>query len=539
MTSLLSFTEDTIMNNLSTLSATAKRFALLDRRHLLNVVIIIALSIISFYTSFDGLSNYVSSGELGLSRSELVFLAVIVVIIQLLLIVALNNLSRHISWGGKMMWVVLYVIAMSVSVFFSYSFYYKLMQADNYAQMNFDAQLSNVLLKANIYQESFVDVHSSSKHLTVYSKETALLERRHGGTCGDNSSAGKGPRRDLREEEAMLFAQMGTDITLLSLKINQDVASLKRIKQSYSPENNTVAEVQQRMNEMIFRINRYRQGGVVNQAITDLRQHTGKARGKLWVQAREYTISCPDSKISRATKALLSSLKDLPVLEEIALFDSHDDKEVMERAMQVFLSIPTVLRKALLPFAYAGDEINSNKEGDNIQMKDELAISSGDYAPFLLGGLVDLIIFLVGFTNGAQSKQRGYLRPDYYGEIFSVKDIVKIEKAFGLTNLRQIFRAHLHNDKKGHTLVTPAEAYPEIPYSDGLIDLMESLVTSERIADPTGLRVPLDILPDHLQRRFEARFIGSSQQPVFNYYPISKQEWAELSQSLNAFDMLK
>ena len=526
------------MDKVSTVSTTAKGLALIDRRHWLNVFIIIALSVISFYTSFDGLSNYVSTGEAGLSRGEWVFLAIIVVVIQLLLIVALNNLSRPISWGGKLMWVVLYMIAMSVSVFFSYSFYYKLMQADNYAQMNFDAQLSNAILKANMYHDSFMDVQRSSKYLTLYSTETAQRERRHGGTCGDNSPAGKGPRRALREEEAVLFAQMGEDITLLSSKVNQDLATLKTIKQGYSPENNTVAEVQQRMNEVIARINRYRQGSVVNQAVLDLQLHTGKARRKLWVQARQYAISCPDTKISRATKALLSSLRNLPVLDEIALFDSHDDKAVMGRAMGVFLSIPELLREALLPFANA-EESSLKGEKSSLQMKDELAISNADYAPFLLGGLIDVIIFLVGFTNGKQSNQRGYLRENYFGEEFSVRDIVKIEKAFGLSDLRHIFRAHLHNEKKGHTLIIPAEAYQEIPYSGQLIDLMESLVTSKRIAFPVGHQVPLDILPSHFQHRFAADFIHSAQQPVFDYYPISKEQWSELSQSLNAFDMLR
>ncbi|HIO93221.1 MAG TPA: hypothetical protein EYG68_10325 [Leucothrix mucor] len=514
-----------------------KHFALLDRRHWLNVFIIVALSVISFYTSFDGLSNYVSTGESGLSRGEMAFLAIIVVVIQLLLIVALNNLSRGISWSGKLMWVVLYMIAMSVSVFFSYSFYYKLMQADNFAQLNFDAQLSNALLKANIYHDSFIDIQHSSKSLTIYSKETAQRERRQGRTCGDDSPAGKGPRRDLREEEAGLFAHMSEDIALLSSKVDQDLTTLKAIKQSYSPENNTVDVVQQRMNEVISRINRYRQSSIVNQAIVDLQQHTGKARLRLWVQARQHTISCPDNKISRATKTLLSSLKELPVLNEITLFDSHNDKEVMARAMQVFLSIPTLLREALLPYVYADSKIASNAE-NSLLVKNETAISSADYAPFLLGGMVDVIIFLVGFTNGVQSKQRDYLRPDFYGEEFTVKDIVKMEKAFGLKGLRYILRKHLYSEKQGYVFIIPSEVYPELSYSSALIDLFESLLTSNRIVEPKARSVPFHVLPNNFQHRFKDDVIDPEHAPYFDYYPVTKRQWSDLSQSLNAFDML-
>jgi hypothetical protein len=211
----------------------------------------------------------------------------------------------------------------------------------------------------------------------------------------------------------------------------------------------------------------------------------------------------------------------------------------MGRAMGVFLSIPVLLGEVLLPFAHAEEQSSLKGKKTSLQMKDELAISNADYAPFLLGGLIDVIIFLVGFSNGRQSNQRGYLREDYFGEEFSVRDIVKIEKAFGLSNLRHIFRAHLHNEKKGYTLIIPAEAYQEIPYSGQLIDLMESLVTSKRIAFPVGHQVPLDILPSHFQHRFAADFINSAQQPVFDYYPMTKKQWSELSQSLNAFDMLR
>lgn len=513
-----------------------KHFALFDRRHWLNVFIIIALSVISFYTSFDGLSNYVSTGEAGLTRGEVIFLAIIVVVIQLLLIVALNNLSRGVSWGGKLMWIALYMIAMSVSVFFSYSFYYKLMQADNFAQLNFDAQLSNAVLKANIYHDSFADIQLSSKRLTLYSKETAQLERRQGGTCGDNSPAGKGPRRDLREEEAGLFSQMGEDITLLSSKVDQDLATLNLIKQSYSPENNNVDEVQQRMNEVISRINRYRQGSVVNQAVMDLQLHTGKARRKLWVQARQYPIACPDTKISRATKTLLSSLSNLPVLNEITLFNSHDDKEVMGRAMQVFLSIPNLLRELFLPFAYASSPLENTN--NSLLVKDKTAINSADYAPFLLGGMVDIIIFLVGFTNGVQSKQRDYLRPDFYGEEFSVKDIVKMEKAFSLDDLRHLLRKHLYSEKGGYVFLIPSEVYLELPYSSALIDLFESLLTSKRIAEPKARAVPFHVLPNNFQHRFKEPFINSPLKPLFDYYPVTKEQWSDLSQSLNAFDML-
>jgi hypothetical protein len=204
--------------------------------------------------------------------------------------------------------------------------------------------------------------------------------------------------------------------------------------------------------------------------------------------------------------------------------------------MQVFLSFPTVMRQMLLPFAYA--ESIEHKEDLLPLMADEMEIKNADYAPLLLGGMVDIIIFLVGFTNGLKSNQRKYLGI-HNGEHFSVRDIIKIEKAFGLPNLRHIFRQHLYHEKKGYTFIISAEVYKELPYSSALIDLFESLATSKRIAFPIAQSVPLYVLPSNFQRRFEADFIASEQPPRFDYYPVTKEQWADLSQSLNAFYILK
>ena len=509
-----------------------QRILIMDSAYWLNVVIILALSILSFYTTFDGFSRYILTENKTTTVFEITFLIIVVVIIQLLLIVSLANLIRHKTWRGRLIWIILYMMTMLVSVFFSYSFYYKLMQADSYAQENFTVQLNQSLLDAEYYQSSFMDITHTVNKLSGYSQDTAKKERLKGGTCGDHSPAGAGPRRDLREEEAKLFAQLSESTTDLSKKLAQEIENLNQIKASYAIEDSDTTTIQQKMNTVIHRINHQRNAATLKQLEQDLQQHSGEYRQKLWVEIRQTNISCPDRKISQAIKGLLISLNDLPTLAEITLFDAHNEKAVMARAMQVFISIPELIYNTLISPAQADDKSN-----DVTEKQDADAISYADLSPFIFGGMVDSIIFLIGFSNARKSQQRGYLNKNYSGEFFSVRDIIKINHAFGTNDWRNILRFHLYNNKNELSFIIPAGVYPQLDYSGALLDLMESLVSSQRLAAPTAYYIPLDVIATSLQYKMNPYFKDESIMPLFHYYPITKSQWHDLSQSLNAYSI--
>ena len=90
---------------------------------------------------------------------------------------------------------------MGFSVFLSYSYWYQAIQGDNYAYDNFNVQLDDSLSDVGIYQETFLKIKKMAEELAEYSQDTATLEKRKGGTCGDNSAPGAGPRQSLRNSE--------------------------------------------------------------------------------------------------------------------------------------------------------------------------------------------------------------------------------------------------------------------------------------------------------------------------------------------------
>ncbi len=509
-----------------------QRILVSDRAYWLNTLIIIALSILSFYTTFDGFSRYILVEDQTATGFEIIFLIIVVAIIQLLLIVSLSNLIRYKTWNGRSIWIALYIITMLVSVFFSYSFYYKLMQADSYAQKNFSIQLNQSLLNAQNYQSSFMEVTETVKLLSSYSQETAKRERLKGGTCGDHSPAGSGPRRDLREEEAELFTQLSETTTQLSTKLVGEMQALNDIKARYSTEKNNTATIQQEMNTVINRINHQRNTAAIKQLKQILQQHMGEARQNLWVEIRQTKISCPDQRISQSVKGLLLGLNDLPILDEIVLFDSNDDKAIMARAMHVFINIPSIIYNALLPLAQADAQKDNSKNKVNAN-----EISNADISPFILGSMVDAIIFLIGFSNAKKSQQRNYLNGRYAGEFFSTRDIVRIQSAFNIRDLRKILRLHLYNTKSERYFIIPSEVYVQLPHSNALINLFESLVSANRIAKPKHSHIPLDVIAESVKDRLAPYFINHSARPLFNYYPIKEDSWNDLVQSLNAYSM--
>ena len=87
----------------------------MDREYWFSLFIVIALSIVSFYTSFDGVTHYIATGDTEASWSESLFLGFMVFIIQLLLVFSLGRLSQPTAWRNKAVWLLMYFMGMGIS----------------------------------------------------------------------------------------------------------------------------------------------------------------------------------------------------------------------------------------------------------------------------------------------------------------------------------------------------------------------------------------------------------------------------------------
>jgi uncharacterized protein with PQ loop repeat len=506
-----------------------KHVTLLDPQYSLNVTIVLLLSVVSFYTSFDGLRHYMFGNDTeNASWALLLLLAFLVFLIQLLLIVALMRLTQRISFSNKVSMLMLYMIAMGFSVFLSYSYWYQAIQADNYAYNNFNVQLDDSLSDVGVYQDTFSSIKKIATELAEYSQETALLEKNKGGTCGDNSSPGAGPRLALRNSEERLFTQMNNDISLLNDEVSQKINKLDSIRYGYSPDAN-IQELQQAMNVVIAEVNRYKQNPDLVKAKRQLKIHSGENRATLstTLNGGDRTVSCPDAIITQKSERLLARINALPVLKNIRLFNSQDQREVMERALKVFLVIPSTVKNLVIPSEEVAQE--------NEQEQSAEAVNSADFTPLILGVMIDLIIFFVGYGNGKYSQQRNYLSGKYHGQHFSVTDAIKINHVFNIDSLRENLQWYHHQLGRKHLIIIPSDAYrqSENTHKRNLVSLMESLLANSRIS-LQALRVPFETLPKNMRRRFAKL----PKDTLFEFYFTTEEQWFDLLQSLEADEIL-
>ena len=506
-----------------------KHITLLDPQYSLNVAIVLLLSLVSFYTSFDGLRHYMFGNNTDdASWALLVLLAFLVFLIQLLLIVALMRLTQRISFGNKASMFMLYLIAMGFSVFLSYSYWYQAIQADNYAYNNFNVQLDESLSDVGVYQDTFTSIKKIATELAEYSQETALLEKNRGRTCGDNSSPGAGPRLSLRNSEENLFTLMNSNITLLNDEVMHKINKLDSIRYGYSPDAN-IQELQKAMNVVIAEVNRYKQNPDLIKAKKQLKEHSGQNRETLSTlhNGGGRTVSCPDAIITQKSQLLLERIGGLPVLKNIRLFNSQNHREVMTRALKVFLVIPKTVKNLI----FSSSDITLDDE----KKKDAEAVESSDFTPLILGVLIDLIIFFVGYGNGKYSQQRNYLSGKYHGQHFSVNDAININDHFYIDDLRENLQWYHHKAGRKHFIIIPSDAYRQSDNLNkrNLVSLMESLLTYHRIS-LFAWRIPFDRLPQNMCRRFSSL----PKDTLFEYYQATEEQWFDLVKSLEANEIL-
>ena len=506
-----------------------KHVTLLDPQYSLNIVIVLLLSLVSFYTSYDGLRHYMfGQNPQDASWGLLILLGFLVFLIQLLLIVALSRLTQRISLSNKVSMIFLYFIAMGFSVFLSYSYWYQAIQADNYAYNNFNTQLDDSLSDVGIYQDTFLNIKKIAEELAEYSQETALLEKNRGGTCGDNSSPGAGPRLALRNSEEQLFTLMNNDISILNDQVTHKINKLDSIRYGYSPESD-IKKLQKEMNVVIKAVNRYKQNPALVKAKRALKEHSGEARNTLSVRhnERERSVACPDTIISQKAQLLLERIHDLPVLKNIRLFDVQNDREVMERALKVFLVIPSTVKAFISPSAETIEDIEKKQSAE--------AIKSSDFTPLILGVMIDLVIFFVGYSNGKYTQQRNYLSGNYHGQHFSVNDAIKINHVFNIKGLRENLQWYHHQLGKKHLIIIPSDTYRQSEDSNkrNLVSLMESLLANRRVS-LQALRVPFPTLPKNMRRRFA----DLAEDTLFEFYYTTEEQWFDLLQSLEADEIL-
>ncbi|KHD11545.1 hypothetical protein PN36_10160 [Candidatus Thiomargarita nelsonii] len=479
----------------------------LSQRNPILVTIIIALSIISFYTSYDGFL-ILSGGQLSKP-----LLLVLVSTIQLILVFALFSMIEINYIILRLLWLFIYIVVMFVSVFFSYSFYYGFIRAEGFAEQNAMSQARQIANTFQGFENAFNNIHSTVIELSDYSSKTAQREREYGGTCDPSVGAGNGPRRYFRDEEAKLFDSFVSDINELQNKIRQDISMIKSEMDNYSTE--TVLESQEKMNQRISLVNFYKEDVILKEIEQAVKAHTGDNR--FGVQSLDpknnqpAIIDCPDATFDRKAKLIISSLNRLKPIEWVEFFNPNDEKERVERAFAVFVTLPSIIQ----------GEYQLNDENN-----DPNRISQSDITPVIIGYFVDFLIFFIGLADGMTNKKKNKpIDHNYEGEVFGVQSINAMRKYLDKSPVETVFgkfSRYLHSSFSSVLFFLPTEDADSDEQK--LLDLFVVLEAIQGVKHFMG-NLPAHKLPRALKKRLS---IGKGDPRTFDVFKMPKKAWREL-----------
>lgn len=484
------------------------------------VVLIILLSVISFYTSYDGLVRFSFATPEEASLVSLLVLGLVVFCIQLVLVYSLRKMALSRRFMAKVRWLPLYVLMMCISVFFSYGFYYKLLRAEGFAQENFTAQLNKVRDGAQEYLLAFEAVERGSKQLKLYSERRAREEENFGGSCGDGSVPGKGPRRTFRNNEAAIFSAISNSIEPLGQQVKKDISKLQGIIENYRPDTQDVISLQSEINGIIHEINISRNAPVLIESSRVISQRVGEKRQRI-VPTAVGNIPCPDNTITLNGNAMLKSIEQLPFMDDVQLFNPFDQRNVLNRAMDVIRSIP-----ALAQAWWRGDELKPLME----QGKD--STRRDDYIPLLLGALVDFVLLIVGLADGYISRRRNWMSERFEGEYFSAEDAAKLSGITDMKHLASNVQPYLHDSLGQHFFVIPSSPVHGNRMASELLELFEVL-SSERIRPAMLRQVPYHWIPRGVRNEVYSILGDDAEHLTYNVYRMSATQWDELKQALS------
>ena len=489
------------------------------------VLFLLVLSCISFYTTYDGLVRFSYGSFEQTPVAFIIVLFLFVSVLQGMLLFSLFEMLRT-RILLKMAWLIVYIVTMGVSVFFSYSFYYNLFRAESYAFDNFSVQLARVKNSALDYQDAFKSVQLNTSKLADYSRAKAKEERERGGTCGYISGPNSGPRSRYRDKEERIFKALSSDITSLYDAVSDDIKKLENLVELFNNKKMSTDDIQDAMNRIVQRLNSYKSNGNVLNLKTTLRAHMYEGRVTDGISPSGSVITCPDDSIDIKGTGIIKQVESLPKVNEVKLFNPNSEKAVLSRALTVFMQIP----KALIPNSWLSNMFGQ-KTAENAEAT---KISSIDYAPLFLGGLIDLFIFIVGLADGIENQRSKWGDKRFKGRYINIHDIPSFAQVGNGYLFLDDFRRHIYRSRTGNHIVIPASMDNLSDAHRGIVDLVEALESAGMLNKPKAMNVEFSQLHPSIQASLSDIY-SDAESRLYTRYSLPKKLWDELQQAYYAW----
>lgn len=477
---------------------------------------LLVFSSVSFGTTYYGLSTIATSD----TSLATVLTALIVLLLQGALVFFLLTMMRF-RGGTRIVSAFMYVVLMNVSVYFSYNAYYDVFQSENYERKTVKSSVDSLRNQSQSVVDSVQEMGVRLVELSEYSSRTAIVEKESGRTCDPEVPSGEGPRRYLRDQEAIEFKELNEDFNRLASDVTDYQVELSGILDDYNLEGEStdIAGIELEINRIANRLNAiistdFEEGSTVSRLRTIL-QRLEKSKSSARSSMESYdtrsnqyvNVSCPDTRIGLAVDNILTS--SFPKIASFSLFDSSDDREVMDRSRRVYLSM----------FGITEESAEQSKDFD-----------LSDYFPLVAGFAVDIFLLLTPIFSNLYKRNPPITRDDAEKAAKFLTGKAKLDTPY-------VFMSSImFKSRSGSYLVVPSlgsyvdEKEKKISYGRDLASLIEIWAARNYVSiyvrHVKGKKLPLSYFSIYdyegaANDRFDVYKINAS---VWNEYLLSMYE---------------
>lgn len=191
-------------------------------------------TLLSFCGTFIGLRLIVRAGDaIEGFWSSLITDAILAILVALATFCMVYFLRLFVASPFRRAFVLIgYIPLLLFSVMFGFAFYWQRIEAPNQSTSQAQSRLQNYIDTVQIASRNLGLTNESMRQLSTRFEELASEERQSGGTCGDNSPAGPGPRMRHRDRRA---AEIDAEIDRVESVTEQVDGKLSAL-QAFMPE---------------------------------------------------------------------------------------------------------------------------------------------------------------------------------------------------------------------------------------------------------------------------------------------------------------
>lgn len=370
-----------------------------------SIFLLVMLSALAWLSTFSGMTELVNASYGKLGYEYTVVIGVAVATMQVLIIFILHELfDGKLTWWLRPLYVTFYLILVTISVGFSFGFYWKHISSRDITRGSAEFAINDV---QNSLTAGLINLTQLSEIFDELAKRSAMLadeEQVKGQTC-PNSRPGDGPRRRLRERDEQRFAWARQQVLRQIKGVNETVADLQMSLAGLWKDGPGASEalgsraalrdLNHRLDSVAISFRELRRDPQLRSIRDELEKRAGQTD---FVDGATH-FSCPDAQLEMALRGVIRAIDAAPEVQVPKIEDFVEAGAVREAFNRLGASALHVLR-----WAGGGvwrDPVDYRPTSSTLRRPDKVqpGLTERDHIPLIISIFVDLGIALIAFNR--------------------------------------------------------------------------------------------------------------------------------------------